>query len=326
MGCYLVAGTAGFIGHRVSEFLLADGHTVLGIDDLNDAYDVRVKEWRLARLLTYPNFVFGKLDIANYQVLREWIISQSVKIDAVINLAARAGVTQSITDPWIYVNTNMTGNLNLLEIARHNGIKKFVLASTSSLYGMSPPIPTPETADSDHPLQPYASSKKGAESMCHSYHYLYNLDVTVLRYFTVYGPAGRPDMVMFRFAKWIMEDKPVELTGDGTQSRGFTYLDDIARGTIMALKPVGYELINLGGHEIISINDMLTILEKKIGKKAKVEYIDRHKADITASLADVSKAKRILGWNPQVSLDQGISNMVQWFIEEKDWIQQVELP
>lgn len=326
MACYLVAGAAGFIGHRVAEFLLADGHTVLGIDDLNDAYDVRVKEWRLARLLKYPNFVFRKLDIADHQKLQQWIKTQQTKIDAIINLAARAGVTQSISDPWVYVNTNTIGNLNLLEIARHNDIKKFVLASTSSLYGMHPPIPTPETADSDHPLQPYASSKKGAESMCHSYHYLYGLDVTVLRYFTVYGPAGRPDMVMFRFAKWIMEDHPVELTGDGAQSRGFTYLDDIARGTILALNPVGYELINLGGHEVISINEMLSILESKIGKKAKVEYINRHKADITTSQADVSKAYQILGWQPQVNLEQGISRMIQWFLDEKDWIEQVELP
>ncbi len=326
MSSYLVAGTAGFIGHRVAEFLLADGHTVLGIDDLNNSYDVRVKEWRLSRLLKYPNFVFGKLDIADYQKLQHWVSSQPVAMDAIINLAARAGVTQSITNPWLYVDTNMTGNLNLLEIARHHSIKKFVLASTSSLYGMNAPIPTPESADSDHPLQPYASSKKGAESMCHSYHYLYDLDVTVLRYFTVYGPAGRPDMVMFRFAKWIMEDHPVELSGDGSQSRGFTYLDDIARGTILALKPVGYELINLGGHEVISINDMLSMIETEFGKKANVNYIHRHKADITTSLADVSKARQILGWDPQVGLKQGISAMVGWFLEEKDWIQQVELP
>lgn len=326
MATYFVPGSAGFIGNRVTEFLLADGHTVLGVDDLNDAYDVRIKEWRLAQLEKYSNFHFQKLDIGNYEPLRDWVSAQNKKIDGIINLAARAGVTQSVSNPWVYVNTNMVGNLNLLEIARHNQIKKFVLASTSSLYGMHPPIPTPESAESDHPLQPYASSKKGAESMCHSYHYLYDIDVTVLRYFTVYGPAGRPDMVMFRFAKWIMEDHIVQITGDGTQSRGFTYIDDIARGTIQALKPVGFELVNLGGHEVISINEMTEMLEKKIGKTAKKEFIGRHKADITKSLADVSKANNLLGWKPRVDLETGIGNLVDWFDEQKDWVHQVILP
>ncbi len=177
------------------------------------------------------------------------IFEEQGPFDGVINLAARAGVRASVENPWIFVDTNMTGTLNLLENCRQHQVPKFVLASTSSIYGEDAPQPTPETADSSAPLQPYAASKKGAEAMCHAYHYLFDIDVTVLRYFTVYGPAGRPDMVMFRFVQWITEGRPVLLNGDGNQSRGFTYIDDIARGTIQALKPVGYEIINLGGHE-----------------------------------------------------------------------------
>ncbi len=171
---------------------------------------------------------------------------------------------QSVEIPWVYVETNMNGTLNLLELCRHHGVPKFILASTSSLYGANPPLPTPETAESDHPLQPYAASKKGAEALAHTYHHLFGIDVTVFRYFTVYGPAGRPDMVMFRFCQWIAEGRPVRITGDGTQSRGFTYVDDIARGTILGLKPLGYEMINLGGHETITINDH----DRRAGRKA----------------------------------------------------------
>lgn len=185
-----------------------------------------------------------------------------------INLASRAGVRASLEDPWEYLDTNTTGTLNLLELCKREDIPKFLLASTSSIYGDNVSYPTPETADSDHPLQAYAASKKGAEALAHAYHYLFDIDVSILRYFTVYDPAGRPDMVMFRFNKWIREGVPLRLNGDGEQSRGFTYVDDIARGTIAALKPVGYEIINLGGHEVVTINRVIEILEEKIGKEA----------------------------------------------------------
>jgi nucleoside-diphosphate-sugar epimerase len=235
-------------------------------------------------------------------------------------------VRQSVENPWVYVNTNVVGNLNLLEIARVLKIKKYILASTSSLYGENPPLPTPESAESDHPLQPYAASKKGAEALCHSYHYLYGIDTTVFRYFTVYGPAGRPDMVMFRLAKWIAEGHPVYVTGDGNQARGFTYIDDIARGTILGLKKLNYELINLGGHEVITINELVRIMEDKIGKKANIQYIDQHKADVMQNCANVEKAKQMLSWEPQVNLDQGIANLVNWYFQERDWVSQVATP
>jgi nucleoside-diphosphate-sugar epimerase len=326
MANYLVTGAAGFIGQRVSELLMADGHVVFGLDNLNDAYDVRVKLWRLNQLKQNDLFHFQQLDISEYEDLRDWIHQLENPIDAIINLAARAGVRQSVENPWVYVNTNVVGNLNLLEIARHLNIKKYILASTSSLYGENPPLPTPESAESDHPLQPYAASKKGAEALCHSYHYLYGIDTTVFRYFTVYGPAGRPDMVMFRLAKWIAEGHPVYVTGDGNQARGFTYIDDIARGTILGLKELNYELINLGGHEVITINELVRIMEEKIGKKANIQYIDQHKADVMQNCANIEKAKQILSWEPQVNLDQGIANLVNWYFQERDWVSQVATP
>jgi nucleoside-diphosphate-sugar epimerase len=218
----------------------------------------------------------------------------------------------------------MTGTLNLLEFAKQYSIPKFILASTSSIYGANAPLPTPEDADSDHPLQAYAASKKGAEAMCHAYHYLYGIDVTVVRYFTVYGPAGRPDMVMFRFVQWISEGKPVKVNGDGEQSRGFTYLDDIARGTIQALRPLGFEIINLGGHETITINELLCVMEEMIGKKAEVVRLPRHPADMLTNWADVDKAKELLNWEPKVSLREGIANLVAWYNAERSWVSQVD--
>jgi len=326
MANYLLTGAAGFIAFRVAELLIDAGHQVYGVDNMNDAYDIRLKEYRLGRLQSLANFHFLNSDIserAAIEKLGAWLPSE---VSGVINLAARAGVRTSLTDPWLYVDTNMTGTLNLLELCRHRAIDKFVLASTSSLYAEVSSPPFKETDDTDHPLQPYAASKKGAEAMAFAYHHLYNIDVTVLRYFTVYGPAGRPDMVMFRFCQWIAEGKPVVVNGDGEQSRGFTYLDDIARGTIQALKPVGYQVINLGGHEVITINHLIKMLEERIGKRAQVTYEDFHPADVHTNQADVTRAKQLLGWEPQVDLDEGVSHLVNWYMEERAWASQVETP
>lgn len=325
MAKYLVTGAAGFIGERVSDFLLADGHEVIGVDDLNNYYDVRLKNWRLERLKRQAGFTFYQQDIVDFPAV-EKIFKENDCLDGVINLAARAGVRASVENPWIFVNTNTTGTLNLLECCTRYGVGKFILASTSSIYGANAPLPTPEEADSSHPLQPYAASKKAAEVLCHSYHYLHGIDVTVFRYFTVYGPAGRPDMVMFRFAQWIAEGRTVHLNGNGDQSRGFTYVDDIARGTILGLKPLGYEVINLGGHETITINEMIAMLEEFIGKKAMIENHPFHKADMMANWADVSKARRLLGWQPQVGLAKGIRNLVDWYLSEREWASQIETP
>jgi UDP-glucuronate 4-epimerase len=327
MANYLISGVAGFIAARVAEMLLDQGHQVVGLDNLNNAYDVRVKQWRLRRLQEQPGFHFFQMDISDRQAaaqLPHASREQGVQgFDAVINLAARAGVRQSLLDPWEYVNTNMTGTLNLLELCRQEQVGKFILASTSSIYGENAPLPTPEIADSDRPLQPYAASKKGAEAMCHAYHFLYNIDVTVFRYFTVYGPAGRPDMSMFRFVQWISEERPLRLNGDGTQTRGFTYVDDIARGTILGLKPLGFEIINLGGHESITINQLIHMIEAKIGKLAEIEMHPFHPADMTSSWANVEKAGRLLGWEPQVNLEEGIRRLVAWYQAERAWASQI---
>jgi UDP-glucuronate 4-epimerase len=323
MARYLVAGSAGFIGSRVSQFLLRDGHSVIGVDDLNPSYDVRLKQYRLAKLRLFPNYIHHEQTICQFSAL-EQIVEEAGPIEAVINLAARAGVRASVENPWAFIDTNVTGTLNLLEICKRRKIPKFIIASTSSIYGKDAPLPTPEDYDSDHPLQPYAASKKGAEALCHSYHYLYDIDVTVFRYFTVYGPAGRPDMVMFRFCQWIAEGRPVHLNGDGEQTRGFTYVDDIARGTILGLQPVGYEIINLGGHEVISINQMIQTLEEYLGKEAQIILHPAHPADMLANQANVEKAKNLLGWKAQVPLAEGIWNLVEWYREERDWAKDVE--
>ncbi len=325
MALYLVTGAAGFIGYRVAELLLQQGEKVIGLDNLNDAYDVRLKHWRLERLQGYSGFSFYKIDISDRCALQEAPFSRpSPKIEAVINLAARAGVRQSVQNPWVYIETNVTGTLNLLELCRHQGISKFVLASTSSIYGANPPLPTPEEASSDRPLQAYAASKKGAEALTHAYHFLYGLDITILRYFTVYGPAGRPDMSMFRFIQWIQEGRPLRLYGDGEQLRGFTYLDDIAEGTLLGLRPLGYEIINLGGHEVVTINRLIRLIEELLGKKALIQQLPANPADMLANWADVSKARALLNWQPQIGLREGVARCVEWYLSEREWAQWIE--
>jgi nucleoside-diphosphate-sugar epimerase len=323
MANYLVTGAAGFIGARTSELLIKAGHTVAGIDNMNDAYDPRVKAYRLQKLQVLPGFTFHKLDISNKSIIDSF---QGEEFDGVINLAARAGVRASVKDPWVYVESNMIGTLNMLEICRQTGTKKFIVASTSSIYGEDPPYPTPESASSSEPLQPYAASKKGAEAMCHAYHHLYGIDVTVVRFFTVYGPAGRPDLSIFRFVKWISEGQPVRINGNGEQSRAFTYIDDIARGVIAALKPLDYEIINLGGHEVITINNLVKLIEDIVGKKAIVEYGPPDLADMRANWADVTKAGDLLGWEPQFTLRSGIEKLVEWYNAEREWASQILTP
>lgn len=329
MANYLITGVAGFIAARVAELLLDAGHTVVGIDNLNDAYDVRMKEHRLGKMQRRSGFQFHQLDISERTGMESLFVEQyqrasKNKFAAVVNLAARAGVRQSVENPWIYVDTNITGTLNLLELSHRFGVPKFLLASTSSVYGADAPLPTPEEAISDRPLQPYAASKKGAEVLCHAYHYLYGIDVTIFRYFTVYGPAGRPDMIMFRLAQWIYEDRTVMVNGDGEQSRGFTYIDDIARGTILGLQLAGYNVINLGGHETVKINELVRIFEDLIGKKARIENRPAHPADMQANWAEVEKAGSLLGWEPQYSLKQGVSNLIKWYEAERSWASQIQ--
>ena len=323
----LLTGCAGFIGAKVTELLLADGHTVIGIDNLNDAYDVRLKHWRLNQIRDRPCFHFRQLDIASRAELKAALQSAQEspggRISAVINLAARAGVRQSVENPWVYFETNVVGTLNLLELSREFGVRKFVLASTSSLYGQDNPLPYREDTNTDRPLSPYAASKKAAEALCYTYHYLYGIDTTVLRYFTVYGPAGRPDMSLFRFVQWISEGRPVTIYGDGQQSRDFTYVDDIARGTVAGLKPLGHEVINLGSDTPVVLMDAVRLIEELTGNGGDLAFAPRHPADVVATWADISKAERLLGWRPQSTFRDGVTALVRWYEANRAWARDV---
>lgn len=320
---YFVTGCAGFIANRVAALLLEAGHRVVGVDNVNDYYDTSLKEHRLKKLES-ERFTFHRVDIENQDALAE--LFDADPFDAVFNLAARAGVRYSMENPHIYLTTNSLGSLNLLHQMRRTGVNKYVLASTSSLYA-GQPMPFRESLPVNTPISPYAASKKGAEVMAYSHHYLYQIDVSICRYFTVYGPAGRPDMSIFRFIRWIDDGVPIQLFGDGEQSRDFTYVDDIARGTILAAKPVGYEIINLGGGGTpVSLNTLIGMLEDRLGKKAAIEYLPFHKADMTTTSADITKAGELLDWKPQVSLEEGLDESVEWYQTNKPWSQKIVLP
>lgn len=322
MSRYLVTGCAGFIASRVTALLIQQGHSVVGVDNMNDYYDVSLKQHRLDSL-TNDRFQFHQMDIEGTSEVRA-LFEQP--FDAVINLAARAGVRYSMENPHVYVRTNTIGTLNLLEAMQQTGCKKLVLASTSSLYAGGP-MPFVETLPVNTPISPYAASKKAAEMLAHSHHHLYDIDVSICRYFTVYGPAGRPDMCVFRFIKWIDSGEPIELFGDGMQSRDFTYVDDIARGTIAAIQDVGFDVFNLGGgKEPVNLLDLIGRLEKLLGKTATITHREFHKADVKDTQANVSRAKEQLGWEPLIGLDEGLAACVEWYRENQPWSSQVELP
>ena len=319
----LVTGAAGFVGWKTAQLLLEEGNQVIGLDNMNDYYDVRLKEYRLDDLEKNPRFAFYRGDIEDPDALAR--IFEDHDFDAIINLAARAGVRYSIENPHVYMTTNANGTLNLLELMREREIKKMVLASTSSLYA-GQAMPFHEDLPVNTPISPYAASKKAAELIAYTYHYLFGMDISVLRYFTVYGPAGRPDMSIFRFVKWIDEEHPLELFGDGTQSRDFTYIDDIARGTVLALKELGYAIINLGGGKNpYSINYMIEGIESYLGKKAKIDYKPFHRADMKETWADIEKAERLLEWKPEIGFDEGLRRTVDWHVENRGWLRTIKL-
>jgi nucleoside-diphosphate-sugar epimerase len=305
----LITGAAGFIGSRVCEMLLEKGETIVGLDNMNSYYDVRLKNYRLSKLLLFPNFIFYNTDIERLEELK--IIFQLHEFRSVFNFAARAGVRYSMENPWIYLRSNTEGTLNLLELMKDFGVMKFILASTSSLYA-GLPMPFIEDLAVNTPISPYAASKKAAEAFAFTYHKQYGIDVTVLRYFTVLGPGGRPDMAPYRFVKCILEGIPITLYGDGTQARDFTYVDDIARGTIMAETKLGYEIINLGGgKEPVTINQFIKWIEELTGNKAIIKYLHKHTADMFETMADIRKARQLLKWEPTVSTFEALENIVK---------------
>jgi nucleoside-diphosphate-sugar epimerase len=324
----LVTGAAGFIASRVCALLRAEGHEVTGLDSFNDAYDRRLKDWRWAQLKKEGGVELHQLDLADAAGLRKLFQKQAAgrpaPFDAVVNLAARAGVRASVENPAVYVEANVSGALNVLEMCREFGVKKFVLASTSSLYGKDHPTPYREEMNTDRQLSPYAATKKAAEAMAYTYHFLHGIDVSVLRYFTVYGPAGRPDMTPLRFVQRIREGRTITVFGDGSQSRDFTYVDDIAQGTIAALRPVGYEIFNLGSDEPLKLSAMISLIEELLGQKAKIDYRPWHPADMLSTWADISKARRMLGWSPQTSFREGLGRLVRWYEENRDWAREID--
>jgi len=317
-----MTGVAGFIGSRTAEMLLEAGKSVVGVDSLNDYYDVRLKMHRLDSLKAYDNFVFYQEDIEDIRAI-DSIFSRH-KIEAVLNLAARAGVRYSIRNPQVYVSTNVLGTANLLEMMRKHTVKKMVLASTSSLYA-GQAMPFKEDLPVNTPISPYAASKKAAEVLAYSYHYLFDIDVTVLRYFTVYGPAGRPDMSIFRFVRWIDEGKELILYGDGSQSRDFTYVDDVAEGTIKSVGLRGFEIINLGGNEPHSLLEAISVIENALGKKAVVKNMPFPRTDVQATWADISRARALLSWRPKVSLAGGLRATVDWYQENRTWVKDIQI-
>lgn len=325
----IVSGCAGFIGAKVCELLLERGDSVFGLDNMSDAYDVRLKHHRLETLHRLDRFSFFECDISDSPKLLsvcEEIRSfcEGGRIDCVVNLAARAGVRQSIENPWIYYSTNVTGTLNLLEFCRSEEIGKFVLASTSSVYGENE-IPFVEDMKTDYQLSQYASSKKSAEGLCSVYNSLYGIDISVLRYFTVYGPAGRPDMSVFRFIKWINEGEEIVILGDGEQKRDFTYVDDIAAGTVLAIRNLGFEIINLGSSVSVSLNEIIDVIERGTGKKAKITCSPPHPSDIKVTLASIEKAKRVLDWEPCFDIETGIENSLRWYNANEALVRSIEI-
>jgi len=242
----------------------------------------------------------------------------------VINLAARAGVRYSMENPFVYLRTNAYGTLNLLELMRKYQVRKMVLASTSSLYA-GQKMPFSEDLPVNTPISAYAASKKAAEVMAYSYHYLFDIDVSVVRYFTVYGPAGRPDMSIFRFIKWIDERSPLILYGDGSQSRDFTYVSDIAEGTIKALKDVGFDIVNLGNSQPHDLAEVISFLERYLDKKADIKRLAFQKTDMKATWADIGKAKRLFGWEPKISLEEGLKRTVEWYLTNKNWAKDIKI-
>ncbi len=318
----LLTGVAGFIGAKVAEVLLRQKIAVVGIDDLNGYYDVRLKRHRLNGLKPFKTVTFLKESILDRKTLS--LLFRKHRFDAVLNLAAQAGVACSVENPFAYLETNALGTLNLLELSKEHKVPKFLLSSTSSLYtGHEGPFR--EALCANTPLSPYAASKKAAEAFCHSYHHLHGMDVIVARYFTVYGPASRPDMATFKFIQSIQQGKPITIYGDGTQTRDFTYIDDIADGTVKALKLKGYHLINFGSDRPVRLLKFVKLIERHLKRKALLKFSPPVKADAKNSWADISKAKNLLGWSPGVDLEEGIRRTVAWYLENEKWASQIKL-
>ena len=315
----LVTGGAGFIGHHLSHNLLEKGFSVLSIDNLSDYYDPKLKQSRLNDLENKLNnfkdkcsYEFVNLDIRDKKEVFKVI--KDFQPDTICHLAAQAGVRYSLENPFTYVDNNITGTLTLLEASRKFNIENFVFASTSSVYGLSKDMPYSEDNCIDSIISPYASTKRAAELLCHTYHKIYGIKFRVMRFFTVYGPWGRPDMALFKFTKSIINDDPIEIYNNGQMMRDFTYISDIVSGFTAAIEtPLDFEIINLGCGNPIKLLDFINILEKHLGYEAKKVMKPMQDGDVPATWADISKAKKILDYHPRINIDEGIFEFVNWY-------------
>lgn len=317
----LVTGCAGFIGSNVARELLNLGHSVQGVDNFTDSNLLRLQQWRLNDLVQNPRFTLNRIDIVDEESLRPMLLDTGPPgpVEAVVNLAARAGVRESVENPRAYYQVNLMGTLNLLDLCREFGARRFILASTSSVYGAQTDGPVAEDAPAGRPLSPYAASKIAAETLLHSYHQLHGIDAAVLRFFTVYGPAGRLDMAVFRFIRAIAEGEAITVYGDGNQQRDFTYVDDVARGVAAALTLKGYEIINLGNDRPVALNSVIHLIEEETGRPARIRYQERHPADPLVTWADIGHARELLGWSPVIGIEEGIRRTVAWYQENREW-------
>ena len=325
---YFITGVAGFIGFHLAKRLLDEGCTVLGMDNLNDYYDVNLKRSRLKIISKYPLFTFIQGDIQDKLTLEK--IFQENKIDIVVNLAAQAGVRYSITNPDVYIQSNIVGFLNILEICRHNHVEHLLYASSSSVYGMNKKLPFSTKDNVDHPISLYAATKKSNELMAHTYSHLYNIPTTGLRFFTVYGPWGRPDMALFLFTDAIIKGKPIKVFNHGNMRRDFTYIDDIVEGVVRLLNrpPIRkdhfepndpstssapYKIYNIGNHNPVHLMEFIECLEKELGKKAIKEFLPMQDGDVLETFADVNDLIEDIGFRPQTSVQEGIREFVNWY-------------
>ena len=320
---YLITGTAGFIGYHTAKRLLENNNEIIGIDNINDFYDINLKNARLKELSKHENFNFYNTDLTNKSDVLN--LQNENKIDAVIHLAAYAGVRTSLSDPWAYQENNVTATLNLLELCKISSIKNFTLASTSSVYGDNKTLPTNETIPTSNPLSPYAASKISAELLAYNYHYHYGINTAILRFFTVYGPFGRPDMVIFKFIKLILENKPITIYGDGKSSRDYTYVTDVSDALIASTKLNGYEIFNVGGGSATTLDNLVKIIESLLEKKAIIQNIPRDPSDVEHSLADITKISKILNWQPKYNIEQGVRETGKWFLDNLDFISSINL-
>jgi UDP-glucuronate 4-epimerase len=307
----LITGVAGFIGFHIAKSLLERGDRVIGIDNLNAYYDVSLKKARLEQISSHENFIFYHEDINNLDALKK-IISRH-RIDRICNLAAQAGVRHSIDNPFAYEESNLKGFLNLLEAARQFPVNNFVFASSSSVYGNNKKMPFSVKDKVDTPISLYGATKKANELMAYAYSHLFHIPLTGLRYFTVYGPWGRPDMALFIFTNSILDGKPIDIYNHGKMKRDFTYIDDIVDGTISALdNPFKYEIFNLGNSNTVELMELIKILEEELGIEAKKNFLPLQPGDVPETYADIKKAKKKLGFYPKTSIKTGISKFLAW--------------